>query len=131
MHEHKNLFVLACQQAFAVAVVAALAASAAGVIELDIVPPDGQAALGARAPGHSSAGSLVDAAPVRPTVRNVRIATGTTSGLDRLPGNGSSAGRSPQRIRVVSPAEAVSGYATVGVTWAAGQQFEPGQIMIS
>src|SRR5436190_10694247 len=120
MREHKSLFVLACQQGFAVAVVAALATSAAGVVELDIVPPNGGTALGAPAHGHSSAGSLVDAAPVRPTVRNVRIATGSTSDLDRLVGHAPTTDRGPQRIRVVSPAEPVSGYATVGVTWAAG-----------
>src|SRR4051794_11007763 len=131
MREHKSLFVLATQQAFAVAVVAALATSAAGVVELDIVPPDGGTPLGAPAYGRSSSGSLVDAAPVRPTVRNVRIPTASTSDLDRLAGHASTAGRSPQRIRVVSPAERVSGYATVGVTWAPGQQFAPGQIRIS
>src|SRR4051812_27338388 len=104
MREHKSLFVLACQQTFAVAVVAALATSAAGVVELAIAPPSGRAPLDVPATGHSSGGSLVDSAPVRPKVRNVRIATGSTSDLDRLPSHGRTAGRSPQRIRVVSPA---------------------------
>src|SRR3954468_13665770 len=131
MREHKSLFVLACQQAFAVAVVAALATSAAGVVELDIVPPTGGAALDVPATGPSPSGSLVDSAPVRPKVRNVRITTGATSGLDRMPGHAPTARRSPQKIRVVSPAEKVSGYATVGATWAPGQEFSADQIRIS
>src|SRR4051794_20879702 len=97
MREHKSLFVLACQQAFAVAVVAALATSAAGVVELDIVPPSGRAALDVPASRPSSGGSLVDSEPVRPKVRNVRIGTGSTSDLDRLPRNAPIATRHPQR----------------------------------
>ena len=118
MPERRSRFVLVCQQAFACAVVAAVGVSAAGVVELEIVRPDRETPVQALG---SSPVSLVSSAPVKPTVRNVPLPGGTTSGRSSLPSESGSRDDAPQENRVVSEPEEVTGYATVGVTWAEGR----------
>ena len=68
---NRRRFVLACQQAFAVAVVTTIAVPAAALVELDILGPD-SGASDAAAPGRSAQEvSVVSSAPVEPTVRSV------------------------------------------------------------
>jgi hypothetical protein len=126
MPVRNSRFVLVCQQAFACAVVAAVGVSALGVVELEIVAPDRQAPL--RVLG-SGSGSLVSSAPVRPVVRTVALA-GRTSGASRLPSESGISESAPQGIRVVSPVEPVTGFATVGVTWADGQLLDEEDVFL-
>ena len=126
MPEGKSRFVLICQQAFACAVVAAVGVSAAGVVELEIVSPDRHAPV--QALGSSSV-SLVSSAPVKPTVRTVPLAGGTAAG-SRLPSKSGTSSTDAQRIRVVSGTEPVTGFATVGVTWADGEDIDAEQVLI-
>ena len=126
MPERNSRFVLVCQQAFACAVVAAVGVSAAGVIELEIVAPDHPApavALG------SSSVSLVSSAPVEPTVRTVPHAGGTVGG-SKLRSESGTNSPDPQTIRVVSGIEPVTGFATVGVTWADGQGIDDDEVLL-
>ena len=118
MPESRSRFVLACQQMFAFAVVAAVGVSAAGVVELEIVSPDQKAQV--RALGNGEV-SLVSSAPVKPTVRNVPFGGGATAGRSTLPSESGTGSTDAQTIRVVSDVEPVTGYGTVGVTWASGQ----------
>ena len=71
MPENRSRLVWVGQQAFAFAVVATVAASAVGVVELEIVAPSESTSL-PPAPERS----LVATAPVEPTVRMVPIARG-------------------------------------------------------
>src|SRR5689334_3339096 len=116
MPENKSRFVLACQQALALAVVATVGVSAAGVVQLEIVAP-GQSVQADGSLGAEGAGaSLVSSAPVKPRVRTVSLGAGSTASRDRISQSGSH-GAGAQQIRVLSAPETASGYATVGVTW--------------
>jgi hypothetical protein len=121
MRENRTRFVLVSQQAFAVAAVAAVGVSAVGVVDLRIVDPDAGAAAG---------GSLVSAAPVEPTVRTVPLDLATTTGRSKLGSQSRTAGGSAHQVRVVSDAEPVSGYATVGVTWDGAQVPAEGTVTV-
>jgi hypothetical protein len=126
MPEGKSRFVLICQQAFACAVVAAVGVSAAGVVELEIVAPDHRGPVQALG---SSPVSLVSSAPVKPTVRTVPLAGGTAS-ASRLPSESGTSSSDAQTIRVTSGIEPVTGFATVGVTWADGEDIDAEQVML-
>ena len=139
-------YVTLCQQSLVTAAVLAVGVSAAGVKTLDIVPQPGQTAdLGAGVPGAQPRQALaadaeppaktqVDAAPVTPKVREVKVAgisakapkaatprarqaprrrTSTTGPPPRGAGE-------PKRVVALSEPEPVRGYATVGVTWKHG-----------
>lgn len=127
MPESKSRFVLACQQMFAFAVVAAVAVSATGVVELEIVSP--HHAAPARALGSREV-SLVSSAPVKPTVRNVPFGGGATAARSTLPSESGTGSTDLQVIRVVSAVEPVTGFATVGVTWATGQRLGATDVFI-
>jgi hypothetical protein len=111
---------LFCQQASVLAAVTAVGLSAAGVVRLDVVPPSGDPA--AQVPGGVRGASLVSAAPVEPTVRSVPLG-GVAAAGSRMPRAAGGAARDggERHVRVVSSAEKAPGYATVGVTWDAGQ----------
>lgn len=127
MPENKSRFVLACQQLFACAVVGAVAVSALGVVELEIVPPTGVDVAEGGAP---DGGSLVSSAPVKPKVRTVELTGGTSEGEAKLESQSPTSKRSPQGNRVVSPAESVTGFATVGVTWDGDQHLDESEIVV-
>ncbi len=120
MSHRRSRFVLLCQQALACAVVVAVAAPAAGVIDLEIVAPPSQAparaASGASGPDRS-AGSLVAAEPVVPTVTEVPITDDRGVPVHRAtkPAALQRVGRTADAVRTVP--KPVHGYATVGVTW--------------
>ena len=107
MHQ-KSRLVLVCQQALVCAAVVAMAAPAAQVVNLQIVPPARPAAAGA-APQVS--GALVASHPVDPGVREVPL-TGSTIAA-RVAGG--------RHLAVRSAPVTVSGLATVGVSWDPGQ----------
>src|SRR4051794_886617 len=117
MNARRGRFLLLSQQTFALAVVGAMALSAAGVVELEIVPPHQEGSASPAVAGPAPGVSLVSAAAVRPTVRTVPF-----GGLsaERTGGRPATSPDGAQRISAVSPPEKATGYATVGVTWAAG-----------
>ena len=143
-------YVTLCQQSLVTAAVLAVGVSAAGVKTLDIVPQPGQTAdLGAGAPGAQPRQALgqdteppakteVDAAPVTPKVREVKVSGISGKGAEGRPDHPTSARqappkanehdgadstrspRSPSELVALSEPEPVRGYATVGVTWKHG-----------
>ena len=127
----RSRFVLLSQQTFAFAVVGAVTFSAAGVVQLEIVaPPHGSGAV--RAGGDAPGVSLVSSAPVTPTVRTVPFGGlsaqlgGERAGAHRATGEDGA-----QRITAISPPVRATGYATVGVTWAAGTALDEEDITVS
>ena len=131
----RGRFVLLSQQTLALAVVGAMAFSAAGVVELQIVSPhrDVPRAGAARTDADPTAGaSLVSAAPVTPTVRTVPFGglsaqvRGDRTGADPAPDEAGA-----QRISAISAPEEARGYATVGVTWSPGEQLDEDDITVS
>ncbi|HET6561098.1 MAG TPA: FG-GAP-like repeat-containing protein [Marmoricola sp.] len=115
MPENRSRLVWVGQQAFAFAVVATVAVSAVGVVELEIVAPTQQSSVPA-----SPETSLVATAPVEPTVRMVPLAGGTSTGRSEVRSKSPTEARSAQGIRVVGEPQPVDGFATVGVTWRNG-----------
>jgi hypothetical protein len=134
----RSQFVLLCQQALACAVVVAVAAPAAGIVDLDIVAPPSVPAAGSAGttgPGPAGAGSLVASEPVKPVVTEVPItdargllvhsATRVVAAQrlartsDRGPGT------------ALSQPEQVRGFATVGVTWDHADHLADDEITVS
>src|SRR5215210_6533011 len=111
----RDRFVLLSQQTSAVAVVGAMALSAAGVVELDIVSPHADRAAPAGALGARGA-SLVSGAPVTPTVRRVPFGGMSAQVQGRRSDRGPATQDGAQRISAISAPEQATGYATVGVT---------------
>src|SRR5215213_1085515 len=127
----RGRFVLLSQQTSALAVVGAMAISAAGVIELEIVPPH-QDRVGRAGAAAQRGASLVSSAPVTPTVRTVPFG-GLSAQVDgersrRDPATAEDGGKV---ISAISPPEAATGYATVGVTWASGAELDEDEITVS
>ncbi len=130
MSDLRSRFVLACQQAIALAAVAAVAVSAATVVSLDIVAPAGPVSSANRVtPAAVTPGQAVVAAPragrpIRPVVREVPLDGIDRRGLRALAGEsetvvtGAGVLSAPSRLSVLSAPEPVRGYATVGITWA-------------
>jgi hypothetical protein len=126
-------YVTVCQQLLVTGLVSALGLTAAGVMTLDIVSPEaaGQGVAPADgAPAARADRGYVDTRPVTPHVREVPVTAPET-----VPGNATENGQPSARARsaapalvdgmpvaLVTPAEKVSGYATVGVTWDPGQR---------
>ncbi len=127
--ENRSRFVLLCQQAFALAVVLAVAVSAAGVVELQIVPPTGSPVVAAAGPDGGEA-ALVSSAPVKPTVRTVRLTGVDPRGLRALP-QSRTGGGDAGRFGVLSAPVKATGYATVGVTWKHGTRIPARDITVS
>ncbi len=121
MQKTRARLVLASQHALAAAVVGAVAASAVGVVNLELAAPQ---------TGPPAADSLVSTSPVRPTVHTVPLDQATTSSDSRLGTQSRRRAADPQEIRLVSDPEPVSGYATVGVTWDAEGTPEQGAVAV-
>ncbi len=128
-------YVTLCQQSLVAAAVLAVGVSAAGVKSLDFVPQPGNFAGSREIPaiGDPQQAALtkgdekprrtkVDAAPVTPKVREVRV-TGMSDGTPGAVEDSGSSRRSmkeapsTKRVVVLSDPQPVRGYATVGVTW--------------
>jgi len=118
MPENKARFVLVCQQFLALGTVAALAAPALGVVNLEIVrpPPDVAGSTHGPAVGETGRGdvpaargaaSLVAAGPVEPEVTEVPI-------------DGALSSPTP-----------VEGFATVGVTWDGDERLAEDEVTVS
>ncbi len=155
-------YVTLCQQSLVTAAVLAVGVSAAGVKTLDIVPQPGST-VGAR----DAMGGLpqaeqrerpekteVDAAPVTPKVREVKV-TGISARAQGAPADRESSHRladgspdaSPaprpkrsvsendqaaptKRLVALTDPQPVRGYATVGVTWKHGVDYAEGQLAV-
>ncbi len=125
-------YITLCQQSLVAAVVLAVGVSAAGVTTLDIVPqPDDTTQA---VPGMT----LVDAAPVTPEVREVRV-TGISEeapGAVPAPRANRRSARltaetaAPKQLVAVSDPQPVTGYATVGVTWKQGAEYAEDQVAV-
>ena len=130
---NRRRFVLACQQAFAVAVVTTIAVPAASLVELDILGPSSTGGSGTAAPASPHAAqevSVVTSAPVDPKVTSVSLHGVSPRGLRALD-NRRTARRAADRFAVVSPPVRTTGYATVGVTWAHGVHLGDDDIALS
>ncbi|MCW2759800.1 MAG: hypothetical protein JWR85_1, partial [Marmoricola sp.] len=167
-------YVTLCQQSLVTAAVLALGVSAAGVKTLDIVPQPGTPAGAQGVPPQGfprqtlaqpadepPAKTKVDAAPVTPKVREVRV-TGiaasapgadtsadarrrTTAPATQAPTQAPTQTKAPtqsatpkakqaapatKRLVALSEPQAVTGYATVGVTWKHGVEYSPDQLTV-
>ena len=102
----RRSLVLGCQTTLAAATVAVVSLPAMSVVQLEIVPPPPvtQAATPAE---RAAEGAMVSTTPVDPTVEDVDL----ESDRVQVPA---------ERYEVLTRAIPVEGYATVGVTWAAG-----------
>jgi hypothetical protein len=141
MTETRERYVLLCQQFLVFAVVAAVAAPAAGVVTLDIVSPSRTEADridAIRTPGASPevAGALVASRPVAPIVKQVPL-TGVdpvgrrSLGPTLLRAAPERLGGRPAVLGALTRPEAVGGFATVGVSWKHGVTVPEGSIAIS
>ena len=126
MPKNRSRLVWVGQQAFAFAVVATVAASAVGVVELEIVAPSESTSL-PPAPERS----LVATAPVEPTVRMVPIAATRSTQDSKVRPQSRTEDRPAQEIRAVSAPEPVKGFATVGVTWENGARLGEDDVQIT
>ena len=139
-------YVTLCQQSLVTAAVLAVGLSAAGVKTLDIVPQPGTAAgaeknaLGISSPEDSLAGpssldrTEVDTTPVTPKVREVAVTSAPRKAAaprTPTPSPKKQARTAVQPRTVESAPEKVTGYATIGVTWAHGVNYTEDQIKIA
>lgn len=124
-------YITVCQQFLVTAVVVTVGASAAGVMNLQIVAPEATAgADGAQATDLAPAVEVTEGFaathPVTPKVREVKVAgiapTKTGQVPERSSTSANKAAGTPAKARLaaLSKPTAVHGYATVGVTWKAG-----------
>ncbi len=102
----RRSLITVCQTALAAATVTAVSVPALSVVQLDIVPPVAPTVQDEVARTEPVT-SMVSTAPVKPKVEDVEL----DSGKVRLPA---------PRDEVLTRGIGVDGYATVGVTWAAG-----------
>jgi hypothetical protein len=131
----KSRFVTACQQLLALAVVLAVLTPAASVVTLDVVHTDPGALAGdtpisalAAYSAVSAKSSLVPTAPVDATVDEFSLTAPTTSAkgtVGRVAAPTLQARRAAaggKKAALVSTPQPVTGYGTVGITWAHGSQ---------
>ncbi|MDQ6935530.1 MAG: FG-GAP-like repeat-containing protein [Actinomycetota bacterium] len=143
MHFSRSRYVTICQQFLVTAVVVAVGLSAAGVMTLQIVAPPAPVAGADLVPAVVVRAAVVDTTPVTPKVREVRV-TGVdkqalaasppgrhTNGSLSQPGRMTSGGSRALRLAVLTRPEKVSGFATVGVTWAHGIRLAENQINLA
>ena len=153
-------YVTLCQQSLVTAAVLVVGISAAGVKTLDIVPRPSQLAerTGAesavlpggsavqRTPDPEAARAPAVSAPVTPKVREVKVAGIAPSARREAGAHPPAARQAPateapttrtrtkpapaQRLVAMSTPQPVSGYATVGVTWASGVTYGDDQISV-
>lgn len=152
MRSRRARYVTVCQQSLVTAAVLVVAVSAAGVRTLDIVPapsaPTGAQASGLVTPDDATVlrererrtpapapvePATVDTAPVTPEVKEVAVrgVRGPAGGATE-PEAEPKAEPQPEPTRLVarSAAQPVEGYATVGVTWKSGADYDEDQIAV-
>jgi hypothetical protein len=133
-------YVTVCQQFLVTAVVLVVGLSAAGVMTLQIVAPEGRdAQASGMAPAIKVSEAYVDTTPVTPKVREVKV-EGIDAGAARtipgvVTGAEAPAGKkrtptAPTRLAALSAPAPVHGYATVGVTWKPGTKLAEDQISV-
>ena len=133
-------YVTLCQRSLVTAAVLAVGVSAAGVEILDVVPQPGTAAsaremaptgapqqVALATPVEAPKKTEVDAAPVTPQVREVRV-TGISdktpgAAVDRGAGRRTNQAPATKGLVALSDPQPVRGYATVGVTWKHGVEY--------
>lgn len=126
----RSRYVTICQQFLVTAVVLVVGLSAAGVMTLQIVAPEGegQRAVGL-APAIRVSDAFVDTTPVTPKVREVPVEGVDAAAAREIPGivtppkagpKAESPAGKPKTLAALSAPTAVHGYATVGVTWKHG-----------
>jgi hypothetical protein len=135
-------YVTVCQQILVTAVVALIGLSAAGVMNLNFVSPNGvgstPGAVGSfgtdLAPAVQSGDAYVDDTPVIPKVREVAVAPVAHDAAQRAaaPKVMVTAGglRRDRTVVAISKPTRVHGFATVGVTWQHGQNLGETQIAV-
>lgn len=153
MSTAKNRFVLLCRQLLATGTVLAVALPAASVLSLDIavpVPDRGVPSIAGEPMGQASApripapatpsakteteppkASVVSAKPVKPKVTEVPVDGVELAGLHAVTDDKREQENAEVRLAALSAPERVEGYATVGVTWGAGQDLAEEEISIS
>jgi hypothetical protein len=137
MPASKSRYVTACQQLLALAVVLAVLTPAASVVTLDVVHTDpGSATIDIAVEGGPAGAltayaaaaarpSLVPTAPVDATVEEIPL-TGATVAAPAPQAR--VAARAGGRARLVSRPQAVTGYGTIGITWAHGTRVPDDEI---
>ncbi|HSE09393.1 MAG TPA: FG-GAP-like repeat-containing protein [Nocardioidaceae bacterium] len=129
MPENKGRFVTVCQQVLVLGAVAALAAPAVGVQSLNIVGPTPETA---ERPGASvPAVALVASEPVEPEVTEVPIKGVERAGLQALTRRPAAQRNAAADLAALSSPTEVGGFATVGVTWDAGQSVDEDEVSVS
>ena len=131
MHENRHRYIVLCQQMLAVGTVLVVAASAAGVVTLELVAPV-PATSGGHVPGETRPMALVAAEPVEPTVIEVPVRgreRGRSQALTRR--RSVQADGAPTQVAAVSEPQPVTGYATVGVTWKHGVDVPDDEIVVA
>src|SRR4051794_11038924 len=144
MPPSKTSFITGCQQFLALAVVLAALGPAASVVSLDVVreTPDGapRAAIQGDLAAYTRVAHKpmrVPTEPVDPTVREFSLTApaGAAGGSARLAVLGGASARGkvgalPADGAVTSQPETVTGFGTVGVTWAHGEDIPDGDIAV-
>lgn len=137
MPASKSSFVTACQQLLALGAVLAVLTPAASVITLDVVhepdAPSASAPVSALAAytAVSAQASLVPTAPVEATVAEVALTAPAATPGARVAAPRLQARRTTARggrAQLVSTPQRVTGYGTVGITWAHGAQVPDDEI---
>ena len=129
-------YVTICQQFLVTAVVLVVGLSAAGVMTLQIVAPEGRAPQASgMAPAIKVSDAYVDTAPVTPKVRDVKVSGIDQSTARDIPGvvttpDKHSAKSTPKKLAALSAPTKVHGFATVGVTWKHGTTLSEDQISV-
>ena len=124
MHFSKTRYVTFCQQLLVTACVLATAVAAAGVVNLDIVAPAPDAALGWSPRSPSVTPTSTPRRSRRRCARWLSTASTAASPQRQRPT------RDGLRLAVVSPAEKATGLATVGVTWNEAERLSEDQVQV-
>ena len=124
-------FVTLCQQLLALGAVIALLTPATGVISLDIVSEQPDAPAGATHAPRAQLRAEVPTAAVVPNVTEVPLTlpAGVTAKSQGGPPPATQR-KAGQGTELVSDPQRLSGYGTIGVTWAPGQTPSPDEITV-
>jgi hypothetical protein len=136
MHISRARYVVVCQQFLVTAVVVVVGLSAAGVMTLQIVAPEGHGPQASSlVPAVRVSDAYADSRPVTPKVREVKVdgidsrAARDIPGVVSTPKKGAP-GHAATRLAALSTPAPVHGYATVGVTWKPGTQLPEDAIKV-
>ena len=125
-------YITLCQQTLVAAAVLAVGVSGAGVTTLQIVPQRDDTSR------EATGMTLVDAVPVTPEVREVRVTGISEEAPGAVPAPRAqrkgarlaAESEAPKELVAVSDPEPVTGYATVGVTWKPGEEYAEDQVAV-